>query len=127
LAKAGETQELVSELLPAYSAARYLSRAVESILSRTYERLEWIAVDDGSTDGSVEILKSYEANDPRVRLVSRRKAGYALALNEGLTLARGGLLARMDAAEISTSNLFDKPVDYLSRSAPEPSGCAIEL
>src|SRR4051794_10343483 len=87
----------VSVLMPVYNARRYIADAVQSILSQTLSRFEFIIVDDGSTDGTREILQGFAARDPRIRLIARPNTGYVVALNEALSLARGEFVARMDA------------------------------
>ena len=91
----------VSVLLPVHNAAPYLAEAVESILGQTVADLELICIDDGSTDGSSEILRRYASQDARVRIERREHNGLIAALNEGLRLAHAPLVARMDADDIS--------------------------
>ncbi len=104
----------VSVLLPVYNAQRYLPAAVESVLGQTFRDFELIAVDDGSTDRSLEILRKYEAADPRVRIISRPNAGLVASLNEALTIARGAFIARMDADDICLPHRFQRQMDYLA-------------
>ena len=92
---------LVSVLLPVYNAGPYLAGAIQSILRQDYERLEVIAIDDGSTDGSLEILERHRKADGRVLLISRENRGLVATLNQGLSIARGELVARMDADDFA--------------------------
>ncbi|CAN7659606.1 glycosyltransferase family 2 protein [Mesorhizobium sp. LjNodule214] len=92
---------LVSVLLPVYNAGPYLAAAVGSILRQDYDRLEVIAIDDGSTDNSLEILERHRRADDRVTIISRENRGLVATLNEGLAIARGELVARMDADDIA--------------------------
>src|SRR6476661_6105481 len=108
----------VSVLMPVYNAGRYVAEAVESILGQTYADFEFLIVDDGSTDRSRAILERYAARDPRIRLVSRPNTGYAAALNELLGLARGELVARMDADDVALPERLLRQVNYL-RAHPE--------
>jgi glycosyltransferase involved in cell wall biosynthesis len=103
----------VSVLLPVYNASTYLPAAVRSILEQTFGDFELIAIDDGSTDDSLSILRDFTATDARVRLISRPNTGYTVALNEAIGLARAPLLARMDADDISLPERFAKQVAYL--------------
>src|SRR5258707_4901962 len=89
----------LSVLLPVYNAAESVARAVESILGQSFADFEVIIVDDGSTDGSDEILRRFQ--DPRVHLSSRENRGLAESLNEALRSARGEFVARQDADDIS--------------------------
>lgn len=108
----------VSVLMPVYNAERYLGEAVESILGQTFADFEFLIVDDGSTDRSRAILERYAAQDPRIRLTSRPNTGYAAALNELLGLARGELVARMDADDVALPERLARQVDYL-RAHPD--------
>jgi glycosyltransferase involved in cell wall biosynthesis len=103
----------LSVLLPVYNAAESVTRAVESILGQSFVDFEVIIIDDGSTDGSDEILRQFQ--DSRVRLSSRENRGLAESLNEGLRSARGELVARQDADDISERNRFQRQIDYLDR------------
>src|SRR5206468_5507996 len=74
---------------------------------------EFIIVDDGSADRSLDILKEYGRRDGRIRLISRGNTGIVVAANEGIAAARGEYLARMDADDVSLPQRFEKQVAYL--------------
>jgi glycosyltransferase involved in cell wall biosynthesis len=103
----------VSVLMPVYNAEPYLAEAVESILGQSFADFEFLIVDDGSTDRSRAILERYAARDGRIRLISRPNTGYTKALNELLTMARGELLARMDADDVALPQRLARQVAYL--------------
>jgi glycosyltransferase involved in cell wall biosynthesis len=105
----------ISVIMPVYNAARFVREATRSILDQTFRDFELIAVDDGSEDASAKILKEIAKTDTRIRVVGRANAGIVGALNEGICLARGELLARMDADDICLRDRFQKQVDYLDR------------
>ncbi len=109
---------LVSVLLPVYNGEPYLAAALESILRQDHERLEVIAIDDGSTDGSQEILRRYQRADDRIFIVSRENQGLIATLNEGLAAAKGDLVARMDADDICYPTRFSRQVS-LFKKQPE--------
>ena len=104
--------------MPVYNAERFVAEAVESVLGQTLGDFEFLIIDDGSTDRSLEILKRYAARDPRVRLTSRPNKGVVATLNELIDQARGEFLARMDADDVSLAERFQHQVDYL-RAHPE--------
>jgi glycosyltransferase involved in cell wall biosynthesis len=85
--------ELISVLMPAYNAAPYVGEAIESVLSQDYEPLELIVADDGSDDGTAEIVKSF----PGVRYFFQPNAGNGAARNRAVEEARGELFAFADA------------------------------
>ncbi|WP_157961676.1 glycosyltransferase family 2 protein [Acuticoccus kandeliae] len=91
----------VSILLPVYNGAAYLTAALDSLRAQTHSRLEIIAIDDGSTDGSLAILEAAARDDHRIVVVTRENRGLVATLNEGLARASGRLVARMDADDIS--------------------------
>lgn len=103
----------ISVIMPAYNAARYLRQAVTSILDQTFPDFEFIIIDDGSTDASAEILSEFASVDHRVRVLSRTNTGIVGALNDGIAIARGELLARMDADDIAISSRFERQIAYL--------------
>src|ERR1700749_5329745 len=84
----------VSVLLPVYNAQPYLDAAVGSILMQSLQDFELIAIDDGSTDGSLQLLQQYAKMDSRLRVLSRPHGGVAEALNDGLEAAGGGFFGR---------------------------------
>ena len=103
---------LVTVLMPVYNAAPYLAEAVESILSQTLTDFEFLVVDDGSTDDSVEILRQY--NDPRIRIIRNLgNLGIARALNRGLEEAAGRYVARMDADDISRPGRLARQLAFM--------------
>ncbi len=101
---------LISVVLPVYNGEPYVAAALESILRQDYPHLEVIALDDGSTDRSLDILKRYRKADDRIRIVSRENRGLVATLNEGIALAKGDLIARMDADDISYPSRFSRQV-----------------
>jgi len=107
-------QPVVSVVLPVYNAELFLADAIESILNQTFSDFEFIIVNDGSLDSSLDIIKRYALIDTRIKLVDRENRGLIITLNEALELAQGDYIARMDADDISLPTRFDKQVSYLS-------------
>jgi glycosyltransferase involved in cell wall biosynthesis len=85
--------ELISVIMPAYNAAPYVGEAIDSVLSQDYEPIELIVADDGSDDGTGEIVKSYSA----VRYFFQPNAGNGAARNRAIREARGDFFAFVDA------------------------------
>jgi glycosyltransferase involved in cell wall biosynthesis len=108
----------VSVLLPVYNSRRYLDEAIGSILRQTFSDFELIAVDDGSTDGSGDILKKLAAQDARIKIISRPNTGIAGALNDAIAAASGEFFARMDADDIASPTRLEMQVRFL-REHPE--------
>ena len=99
--------------MPVYNGARFLAEAVESILAQSVRQFELIAVDDGSTDESAEILKQYAVGDARVRVFERPHAGLPATLNFGCSLAEGRYIARMDTDDIALPSRFERQIEFL--------------
>jgi glycosyltransferase involved in cell wall biosynthesis len=108
----------VSVCMPVYNSKRYVAEAIESILGQTFSDFEFLIIDDGSTDGSLEVVEHYAKEDSRIRLTSRPNKGVAGTLIELVNQARGEFIARMDADDIALPERFQKQVDYL-REHPE--------
>jgi hypothetical protein len=107
---------LVSVLLPVHDGEAYLAAAIDSILRQTYDHFELIVIDDGSSDGSARIAQGYD--DPRVRVVRNdTNLGLVATLNKGLALARGHLIARMDADDVADPRRLEAQVDRLLASS----------
>lgn len=105
---------LVSVIMPVYNGRRYVREAVDSVLAQTFTHFEFIIVDDGSNDGTDKILSQYAAADKRIRIITRTNQGVTRSLNEGLEVATGTLIARMDADDISMPTRFEKQVRFLT-------------
>jgi glycosyltransferase involved in cell wall biosynthesis len=97
-----------------YNNAAYLRDAVDSILNQTYRDFELIVINDGSKDNTEAILREYEQQDCRVRVVSRGNKGLTDSLNEGVDLARGRYVARMDADDIAYRDRFAVQMAYMA-------------
>lgn len=101
----------VSVLMSVYNDARYVGETVESILRQTFTDFEFIIINDGSTDGTKEVIESFR--DPRIILVNRENKGLTKSLNEGIKLSRGQYIARQDADDISLPHRLEKQVTYM--------------
>jgi len=104
----------VTVVLPLYQAAEFLAEAIESLLAQSFTDFELIAVDDGSTDGSIRILEDLAKRDSRLIVHRRRHAGVIPARNAGLALARGELIACMDADDVSLPDRLALQVSALT-------------
>ncbi|MCS6836542.1 MAG: glycosyltransferase family 2 protein [Anaerolineae bacterium] len=104
----------VTVLMTVYNNARYLGAAVESILAQSWPDFEFLIVDDGSGDGSRDVLARYAAQDGRIRLhFNARNIGLARSLNVGLAMAQGEYVARMDDDDVSLPERLARQVAYL--------------
>ncbi len=96
--------------MPVYNCGRYLQKAINSILTQTYSNFEFIIVNDGSTDNSLKIIRKYSLQDDRIKVISRPNTGIVGALNDGLEIAKGEFLARMDGDDVAISDRLEKQV-----------------
>lgn len=106
---------LVSVVLPAYNASAHVDAALGSICSQTYERLEIIVINDGSTDDTLARLEGFARRDARVKLISRENRGLIPTLNEGVASATGELIARMDADDFAFPQRIERQVEAFNR------------
>jgi len=111
---------LISVILPVYNAELYLKEAIESILNQTYENFELIILNDGSSDDSLKIINSF--NDDRIILINRENKGLVYTLNEGINLAKGKYIARMDADDISLPERFEKQIKLIEENSLDICG-----
>lgn len=106
---------LLTVLMPVYNAENYLRKAIDSVLCQKFEDFELLILNDGSTDGSVGIIKNYQ--DERIRLVhNEQNLGLIRTLNKGITLAQGKYIARHDADDTSHPKRFQKQLAFLENN-----------
>ena len=106
--------------MPVWNGESHLREAIESILAQTERNFEFLIVDDGSTDGTVAIIESYQ--DARIRLIRQEHEGIVVALNRGVAESRADWIARMDADDIAYPQRFEKQL-ALVRANPEAVLC----
>ena len=104
----------VSVVIPFFNEEKYIEESINSVLDQTFTDFEIIMVNDGSTDGSVEIVKKYAAQDKRIRLIEIKKSGLAAALNAGIEAASGKYIARMDADDMMHPKRLGLQYEYMS-------------
>ena len=106
------TDPLISLVMAVYNGDRYLKPTIDSILSQTFADFEFIVVNDGSTDGSQDVVEGYR-DDRIVFINNEENIGQTASLNVGLRTARGAYLARTDAGDISAPERFRKQIRFL--------------
>lgn len=104
-----QNNPLISVIIPVYNGDRYLAQTIESVLAQTYSPIEIILVDDGSTDGSAEIAKSYSEVD----YIYQSNQGVSVARNNGIAAAKGEFIAFIDADDLWISDKLSVQIDLL--------------
>lgn len=117
---------LITVILPVYNGAAYLEEAMDSMVSQTWQNWELLAINDGSKDNSLEILKKY--SDPRIQVIDQTNMGLAATLNKGISLAKGDYIARQDQDDVSLPGRLEEQIKFL-QDHPEVGmvGCHAEI
>lgn len=105
----------ISAIMSCYNAEHFLREAIESILSQSYTDFEFILIDDGSTDDTLEIIRDYAHQDTRIIVVEKENTGLTYSLNVGIGMARGEWIARLDADDIALPQRFEEQINCLGK------------
>lgn len=100
--------------MPVHNGERWLSDAILSVLNQSFSDYEFIIINDGSTDSSLEFINQHAANDLRIRIINKSHTGLSDSLNCGLETAKGEWVARIDADDICEPNRFRKQLEQAS-------------
>lgn len=119
-----EEKPLVSVIVPVYNTEAYLENSLHSLRMQTEERIEILLINDGSTDGSLEICKRFASEDARFRLFSQENRGVSAARNLGLKMAQGKYLQFMDADDAAEPDFVEKLLSAVQKSDSELAVCA---
>lgn len=104
---------MISVLMSVHNSLPYIDEAIGSVLCQSCDDFEFIIVDDGSTDDTLAALNAYAEKDPRIKVVQKGHSGLTDSLNEGLALARGDFIARMDADDIAHRERLGLQLSYM--------------
>lgn len=96
----------VSILIPIYNVEKYLDECLSSVVNQSLKNIEIICINDGSTDGSLEIIQKYMQNDPRVKLINKPNSGYGDSMNQGLKVASGQYIGIVESDDIAKKDMF---------------------
>jgi glycosyltransferase involved in cell wall biosynthesis len=110
------SQPLVSVLIPVYNSEKFVADSLKSIISQTYQNLEILVLDDGSTDQSIQKVKSFD--DSRIQIFSHEiNQGLIVTRNELIEKANGKYIAFLDSDDISYPNRIQLQVDFLEKNS----------
>ena len=116
----GERQPLVSVIMPAYNAEKYIAEAIQSVISQTYTNWELFVLDDCSTDGTAEIAEGFARADGRIHLLKNpQNMGVARTRNRGFDLAQGEWIALLDSDDVWHSDKLEKQLEVANESGAE--------
>ena len=116
---------LVSVLMPVRNAERYVREALSSVIAQTYADIEIIIVDDGSSDASAEIVRSF--GDARIKLFCRSHQGITKSLNFGLSQCAGEFVCRMDADDICFPDRIARQIEVIRRRGADVVWCTADF
>lgn len=103
---------LLTVLMAVYNGEQWLGDSIQSIIMQTYKNFEFIIINDGSNDSSLQIINEFAANDSRIRVYTKHNSGLADSLNHGLAKAKGDWVARIDADDICDPQRLEKQLEY---------------
>lgn len=108
----GDSTSLVSVIVPIYNVEKYLDQCLDSIEGQTHKNLEVLCVNDGSTDGSRDIICAHAARDSRVRLVDKENGGYGQGCNLGLELAQGAWVSIVEPDDWIDADMYERMLAF---------------
>ena len=108
------TSPKISVIIPVYNSEKYLCKCLDTITLQTYSNLEIICVNDGSTDGSKDILEEYAQKDNRIIIINQENSGQSVARNKGLEIATGEYISFIDSDDWISLSLYQKFVNALN-------------
>lgn len=109
----GTKGKLVSVIVPVYNAENYLGYCLNSIVSQTYQQIEIILINDGSTDNSLAICQNYALVDDRISIITVENNGVSNARNVGLDAAKGEYIQFIDSDDVIKSNMIEQTVQMM--------------
>ncbi|WP_455006925.1 glycosyltransferase [Bacteroides finegoldii] len=110
------TDSILSVIVPVYNVEKYLARCIDSILSQSYQSLEIILVDDGSTDSSGQICDTYAAKYRQIKVIHQKNQGLSAARNAALKIARGEYYSFIDSDDVLLPDSYSPNMDILLRN-----------
>lgn len=114
---------LVSVIIPVYNVASYLVEALDSVVHQTYENLEIIVIDDGSTDGSGKMCDEYAEKDRRFRVIHQENRGLSAARNVGLDIMTGEVVAFLDSDDAFHPDFIRTMIDAMRQKSADLVVC----
>lgn len=104
----GAVRPAVSIVIPCYNVEAYLPEVLDSVLGQTLENIEAICVNDGSTDGTLDVIKSYAARDSRIVIIDKPNGGYGHSMNKGMDMATGEYIGIVESDDYILPTMYEK-------------------
>lgn len=117
----------VSVIVPVYNTKKYLKKCMDSLVNQTLQDIEIICIDDGSTDGSLEMLKEYANNDSRIRILTQNHKKQGAARNYGITVAKGEYIGFCDSDDWCDLDMFEKFYLRAKETDADVTFCKIKI
>lgn len=123
----GNMNFLISIIIPVYNSGRYLDKTLQSLINQTYDNLQIIVINDGSTDNSEDIIKKYIKNDKRIDYYKIENHGVSYARNYGLNVARGEFIMFVDSDDIIDHNMCFVLLENMIKYEADMSVCSFKI
>ncbi|MCM1499964.1 MAG: glycosyltransferase [Clostridium sp.] len=118
-----KNNRLISIIVPVYNVEDYLEECLNSLVHQTYQNLEILLVNDGSTDSSGEICEKYAKHDSRIRVIKKRNGGLSSARNAGIEVAKGDFIGFVDGDDYVSLDMYEKLLDACEKNASSIAVC----
>ena len=115
--------DLISIIIPIYNTEKYLKRCLDSVINKSYENLEIILINDGSTDASEEICKDYLEKDKRIKYFKKANGGLSSARNYGIKKSTGKYIGFVDSDDVISYDMFLTLYNNLVETSSDMSIC----
>ena len=111
-----QDKPFVSVVVPVYNVQDFLPECLDSLVSQSLKNIEIICINDGSTDNSLDILRSYERADERVRVLSKENRGYGHTMNMGFSAAKGEYIGICESDDFADKHMFEKMYRFAKKN-----------
>ena len=119
-------KKIISVIVPIYNVEKYLEKSIDSLLCQTYQNLDILLVDDGSTDSCPAICDAYKERDVRIRVIHKENGGLSDARNVGLSMAHGDYIAFFDSDDYLKPAMYENLVNALEQADADVAVCNFE-
>lgn len=116
---------MISVIIPVYNVKAYLEEAIDGVIHQTYQDLEIILVDDGSTDGSGEVCDEYVNKDERIKVIHQENKGLSAARNAGLDICQGEVISFLDSDDVFDHDMLRRMLEVMNQTEAEIVECDI--